>query len=32
VYSGYSLTVWLHQVDGAWQVLETCRYSDDVEF
>jgi hypothetical protein len=31
-YEGYDLTVWLHQREGAWEVLETCRYSDDVEF
>lgn len=31
-YEGYKLTVWLHQKAGEWQVLETSRYSDDVEF
>ena len=31
-YDGYTLTVWLHEVDGAWKVLETSRYRDDVEF
>ena len=31
-YEGYALTVWLHQHEGEWQVLETSRYSDDVEF
>ena len=31
-YDGYTLTVWLHEVDGAWKVLETIRYRDDVEF
>lgn len=31
-YDGYTLTVWLHRVDDAWRVLETSRYSDDVEF
>ncbi len=31
-YEGYALTVWLHQRDGKWQVLDTSRYSDDVEF
>jgi hypothetical protein len=31
-YDGYTLTVWLHERDSAWQVLETSRYGDDVEF
>lgn len=31
-YDGYTLTVWLHARDGVWQVLETSRYTDDVEF
>jgi hypothetical protein len=31
-YDGYALTVWLHEVDGNWKVLETSRYNDDVEF
>jgi len=31
-YDGYTLTVWLHRVDGEWSVIETSRYSDDVEF
>jgi hypothetical protein len=31
-YDGYALTVWLHDKGNAWEVLETSRYSDDVEF
>ncbi|MCA9635535.1 MAG: hypothetical protein KC420_05810, partial [Myxococcales bacterium] len=31
-YEGYALTAWLHEVEGEWRVLDTCRYSDDVEF
>jgi hypothetical protein len=31
-YDGYKLTVWLHERDGKWQVLETSRYGDDVRF
>lgn len=31
-YDGYTLTAWLHERDGVWQVLETSRYSDEVKF
>ena len=31
-YEGYTLTVWLHQLEGQWVALETCRYGDGVEF
>ncbi len=31
-YEGYRVTLWLHQRDGEWVVLETSRYSDNVEF
>jgi hypothetical protein len=31
-YDGYAVTVWLHRVDETWVVLDTSRYSDDVEF
>jgi hypothetical protein len=31
-YEGYAVTIWLHEHDGAWLALDTCRYSDDVEF
>lgn len=31
-YDGYALTVWLHDPGSGWQVLETSRYADDVEF
>lgn len=31
-YEGYSLTLWLHDAGKGWEVLETSRYSDDVEF
>lgn len=31
-YDGYALTVWFHERDGTWLALDTCRYSDDVEF
>lgn len=31
-YDGYAVTLWFHLVAGTWTVLETSRYSDDVEF
>ncbi len=31
-YDGYAVTLWFHSVEGMWTVLETSRYSDDVEF
>lgn len=31
-FDGYALTTWLHEQAGEWRVLETSRYSDDVEF
>jgi hypothetical protein len=31
-YDGYAVTLWFHPVEGTWTVLETSRYSDDVEF
>jgi hypothetical protein len=29
---GDAVTLWFHPVEGTWTVLETSRYSDDVEF
>ncbi len=31
-YWGYSLTVWSHEIEGDWRVLDTIRYDDGVEF
>jgi len=31
-FDGYAVTAWLHRVGDAWQVLDTSRYSDGVEF
>ncbi|MCA9639014.1 MAG: hypothetical protein KC420_23460, partial [Myxococcales bacterium] len=31
-FDGYALTVWFHRQGDAWVALDTCRYSDDVEF
>ncbi len=31
-FEGYAVTVWFHLDGGAWVVLDTSRYSDDVEF
>ena len=35
-YSGYAMTLWLHvprkASPGAWEVLDTCVYTDEVEF
>ena len=28
----YHIAVWLHQVNGEWVVLDTCRWKDGVEF
>jgi len=29
---GYYITVWLHQVNGEWVVLDTCRWKEGVQF
>ncbi len=31
-YEGYAVTVWFHLDGDGWVVLDTSRYSDDVEF
>jgi hypothetical protein len=28
----YNITVWFHQVNGKWVVLDTCRWHKDVQF
>lgn len=28
----YSITLWLHLVDGQWVVLDSCRWHKDVRF
>jgi hypothetical protein len=28
----YRVAVWLHEVDGGWVVLDTCRWQQGVEF
>jgi len=31
-FEGYFVTLWFHREGEAWKVLETLRYSDEVEF
>ena len=31
-YARYNITVWLHDVQGEWVVLDTCRWRKDVQF
>jgi hypothetical protein len=28
----YSIAVWLHQINGEWVILDTCRWQKGVEF
>jgi hypothetical protein len=28
----YHIAIWLHQVDGEWRVLDTCRWKEGVVF
>jgi hypothetical protein len=31
-YPRYSIAIWLHQVDGEWIVLDTCRWKKAIAF
>ncbi len=31
-FHSYFLTIWFHQVNGEWVVLDTCRWHKDVQF
>lgn len=32
VYSGFTVALWFHKVEGTWTVLDTVRYGEGTEF